>query len=88
MAHKNNDGSIDLGAHNKLFNVFGADFDKRVCDLGAIIAMMLGVAKTPVWEDANATSSIDQDSFIVEGAIKLKTTVKFTQPILVAAPRL
>jgi len=88
LAHKLNDGSIDLGAHNKLFNVFGADFDKRVCDLGAIIAMMLGVAKTPVWEDANATSSIDQDSFIVEGAIKLKTTVKFTQPILVAAPRL
>ena len=88
MAHKNNDGSIDLGAHNKLFNVFGAVFDKRASDLGAILAMMLGVADTQVWEDANATSLIVQDSFILEGAIKLKNTVKPTQPILVAAPRL
>jgi hypothetical protein len=88
LAHKNNDGSIDLGAHNKLFNVFGAVFDERASDLGAILAMMLGVADTQVWEDANATSLIVQDSFILEGAIKLKNTVKPTQPILVAAPRL
>lgn len=88
LAHRHTAGAIDLGAHNELFNVFGADFDKRASDLGAIVAMWLGVANTPVWEDANAIGSIVQDNFIIEGAIKLKNTVKPTQPILMVAARL
>ena len=29
LAHRHTAGAIDLGAHNELFNVFGADFDKQ-----------------------------------------------------------